>query len=116
MQTLLNICEDEDDSQTDQISAIAQLMADRTEHADSPSKLSTNAFVEMANKMGLSLTPETLMDLKQSGEIDAVINDVSLDEVQFKGQMDIDDTAMSVDKAKNTVKKMATRAAKKGLK
>ncbi len=116
MQSSARINEGEDEStHTDEISAIAQLIADRTEHENSPSKLSTKAFVDMANKMGLALTPETLMDMKERGEIDEVIKDINLDEVQFKGQQEIDDSAMNVDKARATVDKMAKRAAKRGI-
>jgi len=107
--------EDSFNAEDEQIAAIGQLIADRTEDENSVSKLSTEAFIDIANRMGLSLTPETLMDLAQSGKIDSVIKDVNQDEVQFKGQQDIDDAVMSVDKAKQTVDKMAKRNAKKGI-
>ena len=70
MKALMNVCEDPDEESVhnEQIAAISQLIADRTEDENSPSKLSTDAFIGIANKMGLSLTPETLMDLAQSGK------------------------------------------------
>ncbi len=119
MKALMNVCTEEDDdvhADHQQIAAISQLLADRTEDENSPSKLSTNAFVDIANKMGLSLTPQTLIDLAEKGELADVIKDVNLEEIQFKGQGEIDPSAMTVDKAKATVSRMAKRNAKKAMK
>jgi len=105
----------EEDAHDEQIAAIGQLIADRTEDEDSPSKLSTQAFVNIANKMGLSLSQETLMDLAQSGKLASVISDVSDAEIHFRGQKDIDPETMSVDKANDVVAQMSKRSAKKGV-
>jgi len=113
---ILDEAESSIDAEEEQIAAVAQLMADRTEDENSPSKLNTEAFVDLINKMGLPLTKETLMDLVEKGSLSSIIKDVNQDEVQFKGQMDVDPTQMSVDKAKDVVSKMAKRAAKKGIK
>ena len=43
-----------EDSHADQIAAIGQLIADRTKDKDSPSKISTNAFVHMFRHEGLT--------------------------------------------------------------
>ena len=99
----------------EQIAAISQLIADRTEDENSPSKLSTEAFVHIINRMGLPMTKETLMDLVEQGQLSSIIKDVNLDEIQFKGQQDVDPHQMSVDKAKDVVANMAKRAAKKGI-
>jgi len=106
---------DDIDAQSEQVAAISQLIADRTEDENSPSKLSTEAFVGLINKMGLPMTQQTLMDLVEKGQLQSIIKDVNQDEVQFKGQQDVDPTAMSVDKAKDVVAGMAKRAAKKGI-
>jgi len=102
-------------AQEQQIAAISQLIADRTEDENSPSKLSTPAFISIVNKLGIPLTKDTLMDLIQKGHLQSVIKDVNMDEVQFKGQQDIPDADMNVDKAKDIVADMAKRAAKKGI-
>lgn len=99
----------------EQIAAISQLIADRTEDENSPSKLSTEAFVHIINRMGLPMTKETLMDLVEQGQLSSIIKDVNLDEIQFKGQQDVDPHQMSVDKAKDVVANMAKRAANKGI-
>lgn len=118
MKALMNIVDEADDgisAHDQQIAAVGQLIADRTDDANSPSKLRTDSFVSIINKMGLPLTKETLMDLKEKGTLDAVIKDVNPDEINFKGQRDIDPTQMTVDRARNTVDKMAKRNAKKGI-
>jgi hypothetical protein len=113
----MNVTEGSDESTHDeQIAAIGQLIADRTEDENSPSKLSTDAFINLVNKMGLPLTKETLMDLVEKGTLGSVLKDVNMDEVHFKGQGDIDNSVMNVDRAKNVVANMAKRSAKKSLK
>lgn len=114
MESLDRINEDEE-SQEEQIAAVGQLIADRTEEEDSESKLKSDTFVNILNKMGLPATKESLMDLTSSGQVGAVIKDMNDDEVQFKGQRDIDPTQMTVDRARNTVDRMAKRQAKKGV-
>lgn len=115
MRQLMNVVTEEESAQEEQIAAISQLIADRTEDENSPSKLSTEAFVGLINKMGLPMTKQTLMDLVEKGQLKSIIKDVNQDEVQFKGQQDVDPTEMTVDKAKDVVAGMAKRAAKKGI-
>lgn len=107
--------EEPEDSNTDQIAAISQLIADRTEDENVPSKLSTEAFIGLVNKMGIPLTNQTLMDLAEKGNLSGVIKDVNLEEIHFRGQSEIDPTDMTVDKAKDVVARMAKRSAKKSL-
>ncbi len=111
MRHLLNVIDESDevDAQDEQVAAIGQLIADNTEHEDSESKLSVDAFIGILNKMGLSYSKETLMDLASEGRLESVISDVNDQYVQFKGQGDIDPESMSVDKARNTVNDMAKR-------
>lgn len=106
----------EDMAQEQQIAAVAQLIADKTEDKNAQSKLTTDAFIGMLNKMGIPMTKEGLMDLVQNGKLESVIKDVNDDEVVFKGTSEIGDSDMTVDKAKDIVSKMAKRSAKKGVK
>lgn len=108
--------EEDESVNTEEVAAISQLIADRTEDADSESKLSTEAFIGLINQMGIPMSKETLMDLAEKGKLDSVIKNVNIDEVFFKGQKDIDDNDMTVDKAKDVVANMAKRSAKKGIK
>ena len=117
MRVLMNAVTEDNDEREDkeQIAAIGQLIADRTEDKDSPSKLSTAAFVNIANKLGIPVSKESLMDLAEKGVLSSVIKDVNPDEIQFKGQKDINPTEMTVDKAKKVVSRMAKRNAKKAI-
>jgi len=113
---LLDIVEgaDEEESEEERIAAISQLLVDKTDDANIPSKLNTEAFINIINKMGLPMTTDTLMDLVQSGDLANIITDVNQDEVTFKGKGDVDnDAEMNVDKARDVVNTMAKRAAKK---
>ena len=116
MRQLLNVVTEDEAANEQEIAAISQLIADKTEDADAESKLSTDAFVHMINKMGIPLTKESLMNLAEKGGLGSVIKDVNHDQVIFKGQKDIDPTEMTVDKAKDLVANMAKRSAKKGIK
>ena len=91
------------------ITAIAQLIADRTKDANSKSKIKTDTFIKLLNNMGIPVDTESLMDLVQTGELKQVISDVNQDDVSFKGQHEIDPTEMTVDKAQSIVKDMAKR-------
>lgn len=122
MRDLMNIIEGEDDDGIDtditpsdeRVAAISQLLIDKTEDSNVASKLNTDAFVNIINKMGMPMTTETLMDLVQSGDLSNIIADVNDKEVTFKGKGAVDtDAEMNVDKARQTVNTMAKRAAKK---
>jgi len=116
MRQLMNKITEEEAENEDQIAAISQLIADRTEDENSPSKLSTEAFIGIVNKMGLPLTKDTLFDLIEKGSLESIIKDANEEEVHFKGQGEVDPGQMSVDKAKRVVDGMAKRAANKGIK
>lgn len=98
---------------TEHITAISQLIADRTKDENSPSKLNTDAFVHLVNQLGVPVTKELLFDLANNGKLQSVVKDINDDFVLFKGQAEIEPSEMSVDKAKEVVKKMAKRSAKK---
>lgn len=116
MRQLMNVVTEEESAAEEQVAAISQLIADRTKDENSPSKLNTDAFISIINKMGLPMTKETLFDLVEKGSLSSIIKDVNQDEINFKGQGDIDPGKMSVDKAKDIVANMAKRAAKKAIK
>ena len=103
----------EGNTNSDELAAIALLVADRAEGEHSASKLSSDAFIDIANKMGLSLTRETLLDLVERGELSDIIVNANDEEITFKGKQDIDPTATTVDDARDTVKQMAKRQIKK---
>ena len=100
----------------ERVAAISQLLIDKTEDQDTASKLNTDAFINIINKMGMPMSVEALMDMVQDGDLSNIITDVNQDEVTFAGKGAVDVNAqMTVDKARNTVDKMAKRNAKKGI-
>jgi len=100
----------------ERVAAISQLLIDKTEDQNIASKLNTDAFINILNKMGLPMSTEALMDIVQNGDLQNIISDVNQDEVTFAGKGAVDVNAqMTVDKARNTVDKMAKRNAKKGI-
>jgi hypothetical protein len=77
-------------------------------------KISTDAFLNIAQGMKINLTADQLTKLAQQQPLNNVIASVNNGEIIFKGgEVPSDD--MSVDKARDTVNKMAKRAASKGL-
>jgi hypothetical protein len=116
MRDLINIVEDEPTPEDERIAAIAQLLIDKTDGQNTASKLNTEAFINIINKMGMPMTVDVLMDMVETGDLKNIISDVNQDEVMFKGKGDVDvNAAMTVDKARDTVDKMAKRQAKKGI-
>ena len=116
MRQLMNIVIEGEEQAAEELAAISQLIADRSKEENVPSKLSTDAFITLANQMGIPLTKDTLMDMVESGKLKSVVKDINNEEIIFKGKDEIEPSEMNVDKAKEIVKKMAKRAAKKGLK
>lgn len=114
MRSYIAIFEENPDNNAE-IAAIGQLIADKTEDEESPSKLKTESFIGLINKMGIPLTKDALMDMVEAGNLSEIISDMNDEEVFFKGQGAIDTNTMNVDKAEDIVDKMAKRQAKKGI-
>jgi len=112
---------DNNDSETEteheRVAAISQLLIDKTEDANTASKLKTDAFINIINNMGVPMSTELLMDLVQAGDLENIISDVNDEYVTFNGKGDVEQNAeMTVDKARNTVDTMAKRNMRKGMK
>lgn len=99
---------------TVQLAALGQFLLGRAEDTDAERTISTDAFIEMARSIGISVTPEELRELIAMPPLNGIIQDIQGDKVIFKGgKGDIEDNTMSVDQAEKTVDQMAKRAAKK---
>lgn len=95
------------------LAALAQFLLGRSEDTNSPKKISTQAFLNLAQNMGISLTHQQLANLSQKPPLSGLISNVEPDEVYFKGaEPEVDDSDMTVDQARATVDKMAKRASK----
>jgi len=100
----------------ERVAAVSQLLIDKTEEADSESTISTEAFVNMMNKMGVAMTTDTLMDMVQDGDLANIVKDVSQDTVTFNGKNTIEqNAAMTKDRAEDVVGGMAKSSAKKNI-
>lgn len=91
--------------------AITRFLIGRDEDTDANKRISMRAFVELASNFGMSVSKQQLIDLADKPPFSNLIQNIKDDEIYFRGAKEADDT-MPVDKARETVKKMAKRAAK----
>ena len=102
------------ESNLEQLAALGQFLIGRANDQNSTSKLSVEAFISIAGKMGIPLDADSLQDMVMQGELDGVINDVDNKEISFKSEKQVQDNPeLSMDKARNTVNNMAQRAMRK---
>ena len=96
------------------LAAISQFLLSRAEDTSAEKTISLDAFLSLANSQGIPLTKDSLILLSQQPPLSNMIKSVESDKVVFKGAKEeqVTDT-MSVDKARQTVDKMAKRSASK---
>ena len=99
-----------------ELAALTQFLLARAEGEDAQKTFDVNAFLKLANDMGISLTQDQLIAQSQQPPLNNLISNVEGDQIIFKGADDVENTQMSVNQARDTVDSMAKRAAsKKGL-
>lgn len=91
--------------------AITRFLIGRSEDTDANKKISVRAFIELARDFGMSVSKQQLIDISNKPPLSNLIQNIKDNEIYFRGAKEADDT-MPVDKARETVKKMAKRAAK----
>jgi hypothetical protein len=105
-------------SEAARLVALSQFLLSRAQDTNTSPTISTQAFLQLANNMGIALTTEQLKDISQTPPLSNIISDVTGDEnngqVVFRGGQEVA-PEMSVDQARLTVDSMAKRAAKKGI-
>ena len=104
------IREIDSDSIEDQIAALSVFLLGRAEDEGATKTISVDAFIELASNMGISLSRAQLIDLATKPPLDNLIQAVDDTNVVFKGGPAEVNANMTVDKARETVKKMANRA------
>ena len=102
------------------LAALAKFLRGRARDTDAVKPLSAETFIELANNQGIALTVNQLKDMIQRPPLSNIIADVTGDEdsgeIIFQGSdIGTGDQTMSVDQARDTVDRMAKRAAKKGI-
>jgi hypothetical protein len=103
------ICEVTDVSQ-EKLVALGQFLIGRAGDTGAKKSISIDAFVNMAQSMGININKDSLRDLAEKQPLDNVIVNITDDEVIFTGANTASADTMTVDQAEKTVEKMAKRA------
>ena len=102
------------ESNLEQLAALGQFLIGRANDKRSTSKLSVEAFISIAEKLGIPLDVDSLQDLVMQGELSNIITNVDNKEISFNSEKQVEDNPeLSMDKARNTVNNMAQRAMRK---
>ena len=98
---------------SEKLVALSTYIADRATDTGSKRKVDINAFLQMAQNLGISLTADQLRDIAGQEPLSNIIANVTNDEVILKGAGEGDTVSdkMTVKQAQDTVEKMAKRAA-----
>jgi hypothetical protein len=101
-----------DDSE---LEALTQFLIGRAGDTNAQKQISVDAFLRLAQSMGISLSKDQLITAIQQPPLSNLIDNIQGNDIVFAGAQ-VPDSTMSVDKARDTVNKMAKRALnKKGL-
>jgi hypothetical protein len=90
--------------------ALGQFLIGRAGDTGAKKSISIDAFVNMAQSMGININKDSLRDLAEKQPLDNVIVNITDDEVIFTGANTASADTMTVDQAEKTVEKMAKRA------
>lgn len=97
--------------QTARLTALTQFLLSRADDRQALKKISTQAFLKLAQNMAIPLTRGQLIDLVEQPPLNALIASVDDDYIKFAGSEEIDtENQMTVDQARQTVDSMAKRA------
>jgi len=102
------------ESNITKLAALGQYLIGRANDKNATSKLSVDAFLSIAQKMGIPLDVDSLTDMVQTGELQNIVDTMSGNEIKFKSAKTVDaDPTLSIDRARNVVNNMAKRAMNK---
>ena len=105
------ICEVTDIS-NEKLIALGQFLMGRAGDTGAKKTISINAFVNMAQSMGINISADQIRDIADKSPLNNIIVNITDDEIVFAGagkDSQVTDT-MSVKQAQDTVEKMAKRA------
>lgn len=97
------------ENQSQELTALAQYLLSRSEDVDAKKIISTDAFINLARDMGISLTVDTLQQLANQTPLNSIISNVNNDQIEFVGA-ETTSAVMKPDEAKKIVSKMAKRS------
>jgi len=99
-----------DATQGARLAALAQFLVSRAEDKSAPKKISSTAFVNLANSMSIPITLQQLPQLIAQPPLSEIIDSIENDEILFRGDLEKVSDTLTVDQARNTVDSMAKRA------
>ena len=96
---------------------LVQFLAGRASDTDAQKQISQDTFIQLAQSLGINVTPATLPGFISQPPLDGVLEplDPQSGMITFKGA-DIGPSKMSVPQAQQVVNKMAKSAMKRGMK
>ena len=103
------ICEVTDVSQ-EKLVALGQFLIGRAGDTGAKKSISIDAFVNMAQSMGINISKNNIRDIAEKEPLNNIIVNITDDEVIFAGANTASADTMTVDQAEKTVEKMAKRA------
>jgi len=96
------------DGQGNELAALVQYLIGKSDDLKSKPQMKTDTFIDMARSMGVNITFGNLQALSQQAPLKNMVTDLNQDVISF-GDAD-PNVKMPVDKARDTVKKMAKRS------
>jgi len=93
--------------QASELAALVQYLMGKSEDFKAKPEMKTDTFIDMANNMGINITFGNLQALSRQEPLKNMISSLEPEMITFGQGGDI---KMPVDKARDTVKKMAKRS------
>lgn len=104
------------DINNEKLVALGQFLIGRADDTGAKKSISIDAFVNMAQSMGINLSATNIRDVSEKPPLNNIIVNITDDEVIFTGANTASADTMTVDQAEKTVEKMAKRALPNDLK
>lgn len=108
---LLDEFDNAEELSQEKLLALAQFLLGRADDTTAQKKISMTSFIKLAHSLGISITPDQLINLASNPPLNNVIKNIEGDQVVFKGA-EGDPETMDTSKAEKIVAQMAKRAAK----
>ena len=109
--------ENPEDTNSGKLMALTQFLAGRAKDTDSKKQISSQAFIDLAQSLGVNVTTDTLGDLIAREPLNNVLlpYEPNSGVVKFKGNDDPGELPMDTDQAEKIVSSNAKSAMKRGL-
>ncbi len=106
------------DPSTQKLVALSQFLLGRSEDQAAKKQISQDAFVDLANSMGINITKDNLTELISKDPLRNILEPIEPGSsvVRFKGNEEPTQGGMTVDQAQQVVNKNAKAAMRRGLK